>query len=330
LAEWLYEQGIGEARAALIGHGRIIEAIVERDDISPRAGAVVEARLQTLVIPRRRAIMMLADGTAALMEPVPAGLAEGARTHVLVTRESIPETGRPKLPRVQATDLALRTAPTLRERLALRGRVRDLLPGGADLLEDAGWSEVIDEAMRGEISFPGGALRISLTPAMTLIDVDGPLPPDELAQAGAAAAGHAIRRLGLAGSIGIDLPGTSGKAARQKAAEALDSALPQPFGRTAVNGFGFLQIVRRRERPSLAEQLQADRPLAAALHLLRQAERATGHGVMTIAAHPTVIDRIGSRPDWVAMLERRTAAPIRLSAVAETPISGGHVSREQP
>ena len=88
---------------------------------------------------------------------------------------------------------------------------------------------------------------MSLTPAMTLFDVDGGLPPAALAEAGAAAAARAILRFGIAGSIGIDLP-TLPRDERQAAAAAVDAILPQPFERTAVNGFGFLQIVRRRTR----------------------------------------------------------------------------------
>src|SRR3546814_3730244 len=89
--------------------------------------------------------------------------------------------------------------------------------------------------MHSEIGFAGGALRISLTPAMTLIDIDGDLPPAELARTGAEAAGAAIRRLDITGSIGIDLPTMGSKAERQNAAEALDAALPPPFERTAIN-----------------------------------------------------------------------------------------------
>ena len=105
---------------------------------------------------------------------------------------------------------------------------------------------------------------MSLTPAMTLFDVDGALPPAELALAGAAAAARAIRRFGLGGSIGIDLPTLADRADRQAAAAAFDSVLPPPFERTAVNGFGFLQIVRRRERASIAEIVQGDPAGAAA------------------------------------------------------------------
>src|SRR3546814_13809138 len=87
---------------------------------------------------------------------------------------------------------------------------------------------------------------MSLPPAMTLFDVDGALDVVALAVAGAEAAGRAVRRFGIGGSIGIDLPTLAAKEDRQKAAAALDAVLPQPFERTADNGFGFLQVVRKR------------------------------------------------------------------------------------
>ena len=37
MAEWLYEEGIGEARAALIEKGRIVEALIEREGEAARA-----------------------------------------------------------------------------------------------------------------------------------------------------------------------------------------------------------------------------------------------------------------------------------------------------
>jgi hypothetical protein len=166
---------------------------------------------------------------------------------------------------------------------------------------------------------------MSVTPAMTLFDVDGTLPPAALAAAGAEAAARAMRRMGIGGSVGIDLPTLPGKAERQAAAAALDAALPQPFERTAVNGFGFLQVVRRRERPSLPELLQSDPAGAAARALLRRAEWETGAGERTLHAAPAVIARLEARPGWTAELARRIGAPIALRAEPGLAISGGHV-----
>ena len=87
---------------------------------------------------------------------------------------------------------------------------------------------------------------------------------------GAAEAAKAIRRLDIGGSIGIDLPTAGSKASRQAAAAAIDDHLPQPFERTAVNGFGFVQIVRPRLRASLLELAQ-DRAPFEARALLRRA-----------------------------------------------------------
>src|SRR3546814_13322115 len=121
---------------------------------------------------------------------------------------------------------------------------------GADPLEDAGWSELIEEAIGGEIAFPGGGLRMSLTPAMTLFDVDGALDVVALAVAGAEAAGRAVRRFGIGGSIGTDLPTLAAKADRHKAAAAPDDRLPQPFERPPGHGVGFPQVVTSRARPT--------------------------------------------------------------------------------
>jgi len=50
MAEWLYEEGIGEARAALIEKGKLVEALIEREGDAARAGAVMQGKLITTVI----------------------------------------------------------------------------------------------------------------------------------------------------------------------------------------------------------------------------------------------------------------------------------------
>ena len=183
-----------------------------------------------------------------------------------------------------------------------------------DRLEQAGWSELLDEATHGEIAFPGGALRMSPTPAMTLFDVDGPGAPAPLAIAAAGAAAAAIVRHGIGGSIGIDFPTLGNKAERQAAAEAIDAVLPPPFERTAINGFGFLQIVRPRPRASLPETLRADPVAAEALALLRAIER-TPPPVPAVQQAPARIAAwLAARPELIVELSRRTGAPISFSS----------------
>ena len=191
-----------------------------------------------------------------------------------------------------------------------------------DQLGVAGWNDLIEEARSGIVRFAGGELRISPTSAMTLIDVDGYLPPDELAVLGAAEAAKAIRRLDIGGSIGIDLPTARSKGARQAAAAAIDEHLPQPFERTAVNGFGFVQVVRPRRRASLVELAQ-DRAVFEARALLRRAAFEPP-GSKRLVAHPAVIALLEARPHWLDALGRQLGGAIGLRVDPALPMSGGY------
>jgi hypothetical protein len=332
LAEWLYEAGIGENRAALVERGQILEMAIEREDATgPRLGTVAAARLVRKADGSGRGLVALDDGPMAQLIVVPVGLTEGARLMVEVVREVLPEGADTKPLRVRAADVSAkpRISPDLRARITGRGIDVRTASTASDLLEEHGWSEAIEQAVSGVVVTPDVLLRIALTPAMTLIDVDGAGSAQEVAVVGARAAGEAIRRFGIAGSIGIDLPTLPAKAERQAAAAALDAVLPQPFERTAVNGFGFLQIVRRRERPSILELLQADQIQAAVLALLRRAERTPGHGALTLHANPAVTARLALRSDWVDRLARRVGASVALQADERLAISAGHASRAQ-
>lgn len=310
LAEWLYEAGIGENRAILFEDGQILEVEIEWPG-GLRVGTVAAGRLTSILIPGRRGIVTTDAGEEVLVEPLPPALSQGRAARVEIVREPIPEPGRPKLAKGLITEAPEQEGATLAERIA---PVTQLHAYDRDRLEEAGWSELLEEALSGEIAFPSGALRMSLTPAMTLFDVDGSLKPEPLAVAGAEAAARAIRRFGIGGSIGIDLPTLAGRAERQRAAAAFDALLPPPFERTAVNGFGFLQIVRPRRRASLPERLRGDPAGAAARALLRRAERHQGVGARTLVAAPAVIAQLDANPAWMDALARRTGAPVRLQA----------------
>ena len=307
--QWI-ERGIGETRVVLVEAGEIVAARVLREDVIP-AGTVLAARL---VATGRLAVARAGDHEYLLPKGAP-GVTEGAALTIEVTREALAGAEPWKRPLARVTDSAPAPAPP--------SEGRDLpFPSPADALEAAGWSDLLDEARSGIVAFPGGELRVALTPAMTLIDVDGHLPPEQLALAGAAAAARTIVCHGIAGSIGVDLPTIGGKAARQAIAEAVDAILPAPFERTAVNGFGFLQIVRPRRHASLFE-LAADRAAFEARALLRRAACETG--AITLVASPAVIAAI--KADWIDRLAAQIGGRVSLRSDATLAMSAAYAHR---
>ena len=307
MPDWLIERGIGETRAVRIERGEIVEARIWLDGVAA-AGSVLSASLKVSGTPA----VAVADGAEYLLPKGAPGITQGAVLTIEVTREAIPGAEPWKRPLARLVDgSAVETTSWPGEQLAF--------PVPDDQLESAGWSDLLDEARSGMVDFPGGMLRVSPTPAMTLIDVDGTLVPTDLALAGARAAARAIVRHGIGGSIGIDLPTVAGKAVRQAIGEAIDAIMPPPFERTAANGFGFVQIVRPRRHASLFE-LAADRPGFEARALLRQAARLTG--AVTLTAHPAVIAAISD--PWREALSRQVGGAVTLQADPSRAISGGH------
>jgi hypothetical protein len=317
LPEWLIEQGIGESRAVLIEEGAIVEALIQLHNVGA-TGSIIAARLTSVGANGRNAVAADEHGREYLLPLGAAGVTEGAPLTIEVTREAIPGTEPWKRPLAKISSEPAAVAPVL------YGSELPF-PSHEDRLAEFGWNNLLEEARSGIVRFAGGELRISPTPAMTLIDVDGNLPSDELAVCGAAEAAKAIRRLQIGGSTGIDLPTSGSKRARQEAAEAIDENLPRPFERTAVNGFGFVQIVRPRQRASLVE-LALDRASFEARVLLRQAafERA---GAKRLVAHRAVVAVLESHKDWTDALSRQLGGTIELRADAALPMSGGYAEK---
>lgn len=318
MPEWLAEIGIGETRAILVEADAIIEARIQLDGVKP-VGTVKAARLVSTGTNGRNAIAITDGGREYLLPKGAGGATQGATVTIEVTREPIPGAEPWKRPLGRVTDKGITELPPLIERLGARAVP---FPSPSDELEDYGWDDLLEEARSGLVTFAGGELRITTAPAMTLIDVDGYLAPDELAILGASEAALAIRRLDIGGSIGIDLPTSSSKAARQRAAAAIDAALPQPFERTAVNGFGFVQIVRPRLRASLVELAQ-DGATFEARALLRKAAF-DGPGAKQLVACPALIIVLERKPEWMETLSRQVGGRIALRADPALPMSGGY------
>lgn len=308
--QWLVEAGIGETRAILVEHGEILAARVMWDD-GPRAGWVTQAKLLSRVHGTRRGSVRLPDGAIALIDALPPALTEGATLIVRVTRSAIAERGRTKLPVVQpAPKEAPRSPPSLEDELRATGLPVCVLFAMDRAFDEAGWADLVDEALTGEVAFHGGALTISPTPAMTLIDIDGPPPLPALALAAVPAIVCALARFDIGGSVGIDFPSLSEKKDRQAVDTALAVALGDWRGeRTAMNGFGFVQLVSRLERPSLIARFARQPAGTAARQLLRRAEHVAELGVLLLTARPEV--RRAVLPEWEAELARRTGRTVR-------------------
>ena len=305
LADWLIEEGIGENRAVHLSGGTIIAARIDWPG-ALAAGQIEDAVLVSRSAGSKRGTVRFASGEQALADRLPADASEGAAIRMEVTRAALAEKGRHKLAQARPTTATPRSAPSLAERLRSEGhqaRVVHAFPA-------CDWDELMAEAQLGEVTFAGGQLTISPTPAMTLIDIDGTLAPRLLALATIPAIAMALARFDLAGSIGIDFPTLSDKADRRAVDMALTAALDHwPHEQTAMNGFGFVQLVARLERCSLIHRLAIDPNGAAARMLLRRAERVCEPGALLLTVHPSV--RAGVKPEWEADLARRSGRIVR-------------------
>jgi hypothetical protein len=302
LPEWLIEPGIGETRAALIEGNEILEARIRRDGVIP-AGTILEAKL-VAVAPR---VVVEAGGETFLLPRGVSGVSEGRTLFVEVTREAIGGEEAWKRGLARLTSEAPRAAPPVAE-----GREAAI----------ADWDELLEEARSGIVSFNGGELRIEPTAAMTMIDVDGWLAPPQLAQVAAWAAARAIRRLDIGGSVGVDFPTLGDRHVRREIDQVLEDYLPKPSERTAINGFGFVQVVRPRPRASLIELAQ-DGASFEARALLRRAA-AERPGEKRLVANPAVIRVLQKHPTWLDQLAKRLGGNIGLRPDAALPMSGGY------
>ncbi|WP_086734629.1 ribonuclease [Erythrobacter colymbi] len=312
---WLIEEGIGETRGLLVEGERVLAAkLMWPGELA--AGARATGRLTAKLKGTRRGVAQLDGGIEALVDHLPPQVTEGQSLDLVITRAALAERGRLKRAqaRVAGAD-APSPAPGWPE-----GRIVRRFP--ADL-----WDEVWHAASSGSIAFPNGEILVSVTPAMTVIDIDGIGAPREVALAAVPAIAQALAWFDLGGNIGIDFPTLATKEDRRAVDAALEAALGAfPHERTAMNGFGFVQIVARLTGPSLLHRFATARLGMAARMALRRAELAADAGgrgrVLQLAVHPALKAKL--KEAWLAELARRTGREVRVSADPGLAIEAAH------
>jgi hypothetical protein len=300
--EWLIEEGIGETRWLLVEGEQVLAARLAWPG-ELIAGSAVEGQLITKLKGARRGLVRCDappfQDREVLVDHLPPDLTEGAPVALTITRAALAERGRFK--RAQGRVGAL-PAPA-----GIAGKVVPRFPAGL-------WEDVWHAASSGSIAFPGGEILVSVTPAMTVIDIDGSVAPRDLALAAIPAIAQALAWFDLGGNIAIDFPTLAAKADRRAVDEALGAALADwPHERTAMNGFGLVQLVARLDGPSLLHRFHTARVGLCARHALRQAEHAQGTGrTLLLGVHPALKAKL--KPEWLAELARRTAREVRVEA----------------
>ncbi len=311
--QWIIENGIGEARALLMRGDEVLAAKIHWPG-EIVAGDVFGATLSEKRRGARRGLVTLHRGgpnggmgdadTMALVDHLPQSAAEGIKGQVRITRAPIAERGR--LKRAQAR--------------WIEGDAHNNEAGGKAIFETgkvvpkfaaADWEEVWHAASSGSLSFAGGSILCSVTPAMTVIDIDGDMAPRELALAAIPAITRALSWFDLGGNIGIDFPTLQTKADRRAVDTALAEALNHyPHECTAMNGFGFVQLVARLEGPSLLHRFATSRTALCARAAMRIAQMVEGAGATLVTVHPAIKSKI--KTEWIDELRRRTGREVRI------------------
>lgn len=314
MAEWQIEEGIGEHRAVLIGSNGCLAAKVHWPG-SLTAGQVEDAVLIRKNTGANRGLARFVSGEEATVKNLDPSTSEGRTIRLKVTRASIREVGRNKLAQAELTSEPLKASPSLRDRL--NGRV-------VREIDRESWATVFSLATEGIDYFSGGSITITITPAMTLIDVDGELPASQLALAAVKPIANVIAKLDLAGSIGIDFPSLAKKSDRQAVDHALEEALSHwQHERTRMNGFGFVQLISKLENPSLLHRVQLFPASAEARFLLQRAQYLKGPGPVEVLANPLVIENI--RDGWSDEFFKRYGRVLRFRPNPQIAFFGGNV-----
>jgi hypothetical protein len=324
MREIAFDVSPGETRAVLFEGGVAVELHIFREGHAV-IGSVIEARI--VGKQSGRAFLQLATGEEAIISPAPSK-PEGQSVRVEITRARISEPGETKLATARLTDAAPVTAGVEEWQAALIQRVDGAIAAGAD------FDDHFDIAQSGRADLDGATVWFERTKAGLVFDVDGNGDPFAINCAAAAGIARLLRLFQIGGAVMIDFVGMANKVARLAVADAFDSAStadPRAFERTAINGYGLMQVIRAKSGPSILDTLFGTRRVSLCdetliLALLRAASRSQGAGVRRCLTTPALAAQL-ALPHWqplIAQAARQAGAPIEI--VADTAARGyGHV-----
>lgn len=308
--------------------GRLLEIHLLRADAGPQPGAVLAGRVR-----RTGGVATLDWGGAPVVLERAEASPEGMLAAAEVVRAAIAEPGRLRPARARLIDYGLDVPGLIVPAPAPEERFPGLIwvPSLDDL------DEALDVVDRGEVQCGDFALSLERTRGGLVIDVDGGGDPCRANLAAAAEIARLLRLYQVGGSVLVDFRAMAGRADRQAVTDAVLAAQrddPRPCEHTAVNGYGLMQLVRPRPRPSVLDvrygvARHGVDAATLALDLLAQALASRGVGTRTVVAPPPVARWLEAQQALRAEVTQRLGAA--LVVVADPAMSGtGHVHVEHP
>jgi hypothetical protein len=323
LTEYWIDDAPGERRLALVENGKIAEIHLKRFG-QFLVGETGSGRIVSKT--PAGSYLQSEDGRELLVRHQ---LAEGARVEFEVTRGAITEPGLIKL----AEAKILESTPASRVTADLLWMARSV-----DVQSKHDISDAFDIAIAGVSHVGDATISFQRTKAGLVFDIDGTGDPLAINIAAATEIARLLRLYQVGAMAMIDFIAVDSKSARQAVAEAFDAAAaldPRAYERTAVNGFGMMQVVRPRPMPSVLDQLFGTSIASLsdetqALWLLREASRSTGFGLRTITAVPAVAALLQSSSWQPLLAECERLAGALVAIIAEPQVAGyGHVHVSQ-
>jgi hypothetical protein len=306
LIETWRDEAPGERRAALVEARDIVEIHIQRD----AQWVLGECGAGRIDRKTPSGAYIIADNGSELLLRSKFSDPEGAPVNFEVIREAISEPGRSKPPEIM---LRNNLPDFVVQKDALwNARLSSLGPKMASKSIASGF----DVAIAGQSVVGDVTISFQRTKAGLVFDVDGIGDAFAINSVAATEITRLLRLYQIGAVAMIDFVSMESKAQRTQISEVFDAASVldrRPFERTAINGFGLMQVVRARPRPSVLDHLFGTRIAALsdetqAYWLLRAVAASSGFGPRTVTVRPDVARMLQSE-QWA----QRRAEAIRLA-----------------